>query len=117
MKELTRRETPDRTKINVHNPIEAKCWAHELGISQDQLRALVEKVGKFRNRGAEGTQSLTEGSPMTYSTDEQIRIRAHQLWEQSGKPNGREEEFWHQAVRDCRQKRIFRKSQTSRRPS
>jgi hypothetical protein len=37
---------------------------------------------------------------MAYPTDEQIRIRAHQLWEQSGKPNGREEEFWHQAERE-----------------
>jgi Protein of unknown function (DUF2934) len=37
---------------------------------------------------------------MTYPTDEQIRIRAHRLWEQSGKPDGREEEFWHQAVRE-----------------
>jgi len=45
MKKLTRRETPDRSKINVHNPWEAKCWAHELGISQDQLRAVVETVG------------------------------------------------------------------------
>lgn len=45
MNELTRRETPDRSKINMHNPTEAKCWAHKFGISQDQLRALVEKVG------------------------------------------------------------------------
>jgi hypothetical protein len=45
MNDLARRETPDRSKINVHNPTEAKCWAHELGISQDQLRRLVEKVG------------------------------------------------------------------------
>jgi Protein of unknown function (DUF3606) len=45
MNDLTRRETPDRSEINVHNPTEAKCWAHELGISQDQLRRLVEKVG------------------------------------------------------------------------
>jgi Protein of unknown function (DUF3606) len=45
MNDLTRRETPDRSKINLRNPTEAKCWAHELGISQDQLRRLVEKVG------------------------------------------------------------------------
>jgi Protein of unknown function (DUF3606) len=45
MNELTRRETRDRSKINVHNATEAKCWARELGISQDQLRKLVETVG------------------------------------------------------------------------
>jgi hypothetical protein len=37
---------------------------------------------------------------MAYPTDEQIRIRAHQLWEQAGKPEGREDEFWHLAVQE-----------------
>lgn len=45
MNGLTRKETPDRSKINLHHRREAKCWAHELGISRDQLRAIVEKVG------------------------------------------------------------------------
>ena len=34
---------------------------------------------------------------MDKPTDEQIRIRAHELWEQAGKPEGRDDEFWHQA--------------------
>lgn len=29
--------------------------------------------------------------------EEQIRTRAHELWEQAGKPDGREDEFWHAA--------------------
>jgi hypothetical protein len=33
-------------------------------------------------------------------TDEQIRTRAHQLWEQAGSPEGREEEFWHLAEQE-----------------
>jgi hypothetical protein len=33
-------------------------------------------------------------------TDEQIRIRARQLWEQAGSPEGREEEFWHLAEQE-----------------
>jgi hypothetical protein len=33
-------------------------------------------------------------------TDEEIRARAHQLWEEAGKPQGREHEFWHQAERE-----------------
>jgi hypothetical protein len=45
MNALTRKETPDRSKINLHNACEAKGWAHELGIDRDQLRAIVEKVG------------------------------------------------------------------------
>jgi len=40
------------------------------------------------------------GLPMAYPTDEQIRIRAYELWEQAGKPAGREEDFWHLAERD-----------------
>ncbi len=37
---------------------------------------------------------------MAYPTDEQIRSRAHQLWEQAGCPAGRPDEFWHQAERE-----------------
>jgi hypothetical protein len=40
---------------------------------------------------------------MPYPTDEQIRTRAHQLWEQAGKPEGREDEFWHQAERELQE--------------
>jgi hypothetical protein len=37
---------------------------------------------------------------MAFPTDDQIRNRAHQLWEQAGKPEGREDEFWHQAEQE-----------------
>jgi hypothetical protein len=39
---------------------------------------------------------------MTDPTDEEIRTRAHQLWERAGKPQGREEEFWHAAEQELR---------------
>jgi len=42
---LTKRDTPDRSKINLREPREARYWARELGISKEQLRKLVEKVG------------------------------------------------------------------------
>jgi hypothetical protein len=32
--------------------------------------------------------------------EEKIRIRAYELWEQSGRPEGRQHEFWHQAERE-----------------
>lgn len=32
--------------------------------------------------------------------EEQIRRRAHELWEQEGKPEGREMDFWLQAERE-----------------
>ncbi|TMJ57499.1 MAG: DUF2934 domain-containing protein [Alphaproteobacteria bacterium] len=37
---------------------------------------------------------------MAYPTEEQIRSRAHQLWEQAGKPEGREDEFWRLAEQE-----------------
>lgn len=45
MNGLTRRETPDRGKINLHDPVEAKSWTHELRVSKAQLQKLIEKVG------------------------------------------------------------------------
>jgi hypothetical protein len=40
---------------------------------------------------------------MSKPTEEQIRVRAHELWEQAGKPEGREDEFWHQAEKELSQ--------------
>ncbi len=37
---------------------------------------------------------------MAYPTDEQIRSRAHQLWEEAGRPEGQADQFWHQAERE-----------------
>jgi hypothetical protein len=34
---------------------------------------------------------------MTAPTREQIIHRAYELWEQAGKPDGRDEEFYHEA--------------------
>lgn len=31
------------------------------------------------------------------STEQQIRERAYELWDQAGRPHGRDEEFWQQA--------------------
>ena len=33
-------------------------------------------------------------------TKKQVTHRAYQLWEQAGKPEGRDEEFYHQAERE-----------------
>jgi len=37
---------------------------------------------------------------MTKPTEDQIRQRAHELWEQNHRPDGRDDEFWHQAERE-----------------
>jgi len=35
-------------------------------------------------------------------TEQEIRERAHRLWEQAGKPEGREDEFWQAAEQELR---------------
>ena len=42
---LTKREQPDRNKINVHQPREVKYWTHALKVSQQFLQKAVDKVG------------------------------------------------------------------------
>lgn len=37
---------------------------------------------------------------MSYPTEEQIRQRAHELWEEAGRPDGRDQEFWRRAERE-----------------
>lgn len=36
-------------------------------------------------------------------THEEIQVRAHWLWEQAGKPEGREDEFWEQAEQELQE--------------
>lgn len=45
MDNLQNRGQPDRSKINMHEPDEVKYWTHQLGVSQDQLKKVIEKVG------------------------------------------------------------------------
>jgi hypothetical protein len=37
---------------------------------------------------------------MTNEREERIRRRAHELWEKEGRPDGRHEDHWQQAMRD-----------------
>jgi hypothetical protein len=45
MDNLTKREQPDRSKINMHERHEVKYWSHQLGVSRERLQQVVEKVG------------------------------------------------------------------------
>jgi predicted RNA-binding protein YlqC (UPF0109 family) len=42
---LTKRETPDRGKIDLGKPGQAKRWANRLRVSREQLGKVIEKVG------------------------------------------------------------------------
>jgi hypothetical protein len=39
---------------------------------------------------------------MANPTEKEIKKRAYELWEQNGKPEGRDEEFWQQAEQELR---------------
>jgi len=43
---------------------------------------------------------LSEGTHVDHPTKEQIIHRAYELWEQAGKPEGRDEKFYHQAEQE-----------------
>ena len=45
MDNLTKRDAPDRSKINMRESWEVKYWTRELGISQTELQKIVDKVG------------------------------------------------------------------------
>jgi hypothetical protein len=45
MDNLTKRDTPDRSKINMHESWEVKYWTRELGVSRAELQKTVDKVG------------------------------------------------------------------------
>lgn len=45
MDNLTRRDTPDRSKINMQESWEVKYWTRELGVSRAELEKIVDKVG------------------------------------------------------------------------
>ena len=45
MDNLTRRQQPDRSKINMHEAHEVKYWTHALGVSKETLHRVVDKVG------------------------------------------------------------------------
>jgi Protein of unknown function (DUF3606) len=45
MENLTKREQPDRSKINIHQADELKCWTRTLKVTREELLAAVDKVG------------------------------------------------------------------------
>ena len=46
---------------------------------------------------------------MSEPSNAEIQQRAHQLWEQAGRPEGRDEEFWYQAERELREMEDLRR--------
>jgi hypothetical protein len=45
MDNIIKRDRPDRSKINMSEDFEVKYWLKALGVSRDELKRAVEKVG------------------------------------------------------------------------
>jgi hypothetical protein len=45
MDNLSKKGSPDRSKINMHEDYEVKYWIKELGVSKERLQQVVDKVG------------------------------------------------------------------------
>jgi hypothetical protein len=45
MNGLTRKDTPDRSKINIHQPHEVRYWTKHLNVTQEELQKAIDKVG------------------------------------------------------------------------
>jgi hypothetical protein len=52
-----------------------------------------------------GPKRPAEEEPSGEIDEDQIRDRAYALWVDAGRPSGRDEEFWHRAQRELREKR------------
>jgi hypothetical protein len=49
---------------------------------------------------------------MANPSEDEIRTRAHQLWELAGKPEGKEDQFWLEAERELKEKLIRQELRT-----
>jgi hypothetical protein len=48
-----------------------------------------------------GKSRMAEEDPqITRPNDEKIKMRAYEIWEREGRPDGREDEHWHRAEKD-----------------
>ena len=48
--------------------------------------------------------------------DERVRVRAYVLWEKDGRPHGRNEAYWNEALRQIQEEEREKSEATSARP-
>ena len=73
-------------------------------------------IGKVLPANPWDRPSFQEGT-VEKPTEQQIQNRAHELWEQAGKPDGREDEFWHRAEQELKETEELRDIATSPEPA
>src|SRR5262249_18391008 len=83
-------------------------WAHHGGHSMTKQQAVKRAIlatyavpARYSVRKDTPTTTLTKLTPSIAEDD--IRIRAYELWESAGRPHGQDRELWLQAERELRQ--------------
>jgi hypothetical protein len=69
-----------------------RSYAHWISDTETAQR-IIELAAKLRRRAG----------ALARPTKNRIRRRAHEIWEENGRPSGRDEEFWFQAEREFRE--------------
>ena len=80
------------------------------------VASILAKAKKYRNltrmigdeEASERILQLTEelkqrALALAKPDQDHIRIRAREIWDENGRPSGRDQEFWHQAEREFRE--------------
>jgi hypothetical protein len=71
-----------------------------------RYRRITRVIGdrETAERILELTDELTQTAlDLARADEEQIRIRAREIWDENGRPVGRDQEFWYQAEREFRE--------------
>jgi hypothetical protein len=89
----------------------------ELSTVPDASRELRAKARKYRELARWVTDHSTTARILAFTneleqrammmerpSEDDIRARARELWEQAGKPEGRDEEFWHRAEKELKER-------------
>ena len=50
-------------------------------------------------------------------TDERVRVRAYHLWEQDGRPHGRNDEYWTRALAEIQEEERVRRMAAVKTPT
>jgi hypothetical protein len=88
--------------------VDQKSDVNHLRAKADKYRMLARSVTdrETATRIMELTHELEErASTMQKPSEDEIRKRAQEIWEQNHRPTGRDDEFWHQAERELREAR------------
>ena len=74
-----------------------------IGLKGRRRRPGLHGVGPDRSLPSSSRgRARQEDQLMESPTEKQILNRAYQIWERNGRPEGREDEFWHQAEQELR---------------